>query len=210
MQKNPAMKRILLLFLSFLILINLSAQTTFTVNQGIGNSFNPAQVTINPGDIVHFNLTFPHDVTQVSLATWNASGTTPLAGGFVFATGSGDYTATTPGIIYYVCTQHVATDGMKGTIVVNAITAINDIQNNSGGVVFPNPATNFITYQSKGKSAINEIRIIDFTGKTVKILQKPEVSDSQITIDIGNLDSGIYFIIVKSENGIESGKFLKS
>jgi plastocyanin len=196
--------------LSFLILINLSAQTTFTVNKGVGNAFNPAQVIVNPGDIVHFNLTSPHDVTQVSLATWNANGTTPLAGGFVFATGSGDYTATTPGIIYYVCTQHVATDGMKGTIVVNAITAINDIQNNSGGMVFPNPATNYITYQSKVKSAVDEIRIIDFTGKTVKILQRPDVSDSQIRIDIGNLDRGIYFIIVKSENGIESGKFLKS
>jgi plastocyanin len=210
MQKNPAMKRILLLFLSFLILMNLSAQTTFTVNKGVGNSFNPSEVIVNPGDVVHFNLTSPHDVTQVSLATWNANGTTPLAGGFVFASGSGDYTAATPGIIYYVCTQHVATDGMKGTIVVNAITGINDIQNNSGGMVFPNPATNFITYQSKGTSAINEIRIIDFTGKTVKILQKPDVSEYQIKIDIGNLDRGIYFIIVKSGDGIESGKFLKS
>lgn len=204
------MKKILLLFLSFLILINLSAQTTFTVNKGVGNSFNPAQVIVNPGDIVHFNLTAPHAILQVSLATWNANDVTPLPGGFSFPSGSGDYTATTPGIIYYVCTQHVATDGMKGTIVVNAITAINDIQNNSGGMVFPNPATNYITYQFKGKSSVNEIRIIDFTGKTVKIFQKPDVSEYQIKIDIGNLDRGIYFIIVKSEDGIESGKFLKS
>jgi plastocyanin len=210
MQKNPTMKRILLLFLSFLILINLSAQKTFTVNKGVLNSFNPAEVIVNPGDVVHFNLTAPHTILQVSLATWNANDVTPLPGGFSFHSGSGDYTATTPGIIYYVCTQHVLSDGMKGTIVVNVITAINDIQNNSGGIVFPNPATNYITYQSKVKSAVDEIRIIDFTGKTVKILQRPDVSDSQIKIDIGNLDRGIYFIIVKSENGIESGKFLKS
>lgn len=204
------MKKILLFFLSILSLTNLNAQTTFTVNKGVVNSFDPAEVIVNPGDIVHFNLTAPHTILQVSLATWNANGFTPLPGGFSFPLGSGDYTTISPGIIYYVCTQHVVLDGMKGTIVVNAITAINDIQNNSRGIVFPNPATNYITYQSKMTSAVNEIRIIDFTGKTVKILRKPDVSDYQIKIDIGNLDKGIYFIIVKSEDGTESGRFLKS
>jgi plastocyanin len=204
------MKRILLFFVCVLILTNLKAQLTYTVNKGVGNSFNPTTLNVNVGDIVHFNLTAPHDVTQVSQATWNANGITPLAGGFSFPSGSGDYTATTPGTIYYVCTQHVASDGMKGTITVNAITAINDIQKNSGGKIFPNPAKDFITYQTKGNSTINEIRILDISGKTLKIIQKPEISDDQIKIDIGNLNQGIYFILVRSENGIESAKFLKS
>jgi plastocyanin len=204
------MKIILFFFLSILILTNLKAQQTFTVNQGVGDSFDPTTITVNVGDIVHFNLSAPHFELQVSLATWNANGITPLPGGFSFPTGSGDYTTTTPGTIYYVCTQHVAEHGMKGTIVVNSITGINDIRKDARVKVFPNPAKDFITYQTIGNSTINEIRILDISGKTVKIIQKPEISDDQIKIDIGNLNQGIYFILVKSENGIESAKFLKS
>ena len=203
------MKKILLLFPGFIMLMSLNAQQTFIINQGIGDTFNPADVTVNQGDIVHFNLAPPHTVAQVSLATWNANDNTPLPGGFSFPSGSGDYTATTPGTIYYVCTVH-ASLGMKGTIVVNAITGINDIKKNAGGKVFPNPATEFITYQTKGTSIVHEVRILDFTGKTIEILQNPSVSDDQVKIDIGNLNRGIYFIIVRSEDGIESGKFLKS
>jgi len=209
--KKTAMKKILLQFLFLTILANLNAQQTFTVNMGSdGFSFDPAQLTVNQGDIVHFNLPAPHNVTQVSQTTWNANQTTPLPGGFLFPNGSGDYTANTPGTIYYVCTIHVASDGMKGTITVNVVTGINDIHYSGAGKLYPNPATDYITYQIKGTSVVHEIKIVDITGKTVKILQKPEVSDYQVIIDIANLNKGIYFILVKSDDGIESGKFLKA
>lgn len=94
--------------------------------------------------------------------------------------------------------------------MVNAITGINDIQKNSGGKVFPDPATDIITYQTKRNSSVSEIRIIDITGKAVIILQKPAISDDQVKIHIDKLNKGIYFILVRSENEIESGKFLKS
>ena len=204
------MKKILLHFFCLIIFANLNAQQTFTVNKGSGNSFNPSTLNVSVGDIVHFNLSSPHDVTQVSQTTWDANGTTPLSEGFVFPSGSGDYTATTPGTIYYVCTIHVASDGMKGTITVSAVTGINDIQNNAGGSLYPNPASDFITFKTKASSTVHEIRIIDITGKTVKILQKPEISDYQVRIDIANLNKGIYFILVKSDNGLESAKFMKA
>jgi plastocyanin len=203
------MKKSIILFAGLILLVNLNAQQTFTINQGTGDTFDPVTLSVNQGDIIHFNLTPPHDVVQVSLATWNANGSTPLAGGFVFPTGSGNYTTTTPGVIYYVCSAHISL-GMKGSITVNAITAINDIHNNSGTNLFPDPATDIINYQRKDKTEIQEIRIIDLAGKAVKILLKPEISDNYIKIDIQDLGKGIYFIIVKSGTGIESLKFLKS
>jgi plastocyanin len=204
------MKKLLFLFLSVLVMLTeLNAQVTYTINQGAGDTFNPSQLTINVGDIVHFNLSAPHQIGQVSQATWDANGNTLLSGGFSFPSGSGNYTATTPGTIYYVCTVH-ADLGMKGTIVVNAITGINEIRKNSGGKVFPDPATDIITYQTRSNSSVNEIRIFDITGKAVIIIQKPAISDNQVRIHIDKLNKGIYFILVRSENGIESGKFLKS
>jgi plastocyanin len=193
-----------------MMVINLEAQQTFIINKGVGFTFDPAILNVNQGDIVHFNLSFPHAILQVSQATWNANDITPLPGGFSFPSGSGDYTTTTPGTIYYVCSTHVQLEGMKGTIVVNAITGINDIQKDTGRKPFPNPATDFINYPANGTSSVQEIRILDITGKPVQILQNPVISDDRVKIDVGSLKKGIYFILVKSADGIESGKFLKS
>lgn len=198
-----------LFFAALLLVTIVNAQQTFTVNQGVGNSFSPSSLTVNQGDVVHFSLSSQHDITQVSLDTWNANGTTPLAGGFVFSSGSGDYTATTPGVIYYVCVVHVQSDGMKGTITVNAITGINDVQNSSEARVYPNPARDIITYRASGSSPVSELRILDLNGKPVKILTKPDISDNKINIDITSLSSGIYFLVAYSANGIESEKILK-
>lgn len=164
------MKKTVFLVIGVFLGINLYSQQTFIINKGVGFTFDPATVTVNQGDIIHFNLSSPHAILQVSLDTWNANDITPLPGGFSFLSGSGDYTASTPGTIYYVCSTHVQLYGMKGTIVVNAITGINDIQKDASGKLFPNPATELLTYQSKGNTDIKEIRILDITGKAVKIL----------------------------------------
>jgi len=203
------MKKIALFLLGFIVINSLYAQLTFTINKGVGDTFDPATLTVNQGDIVHFNLSAPHQVLQVSLDTWNANGTTALAGGFSFPTGSGDFTASTPGIIYYVCTVHVDL-GMKGKITVNAITGINDITRNSRIKIYPNPANNFITYEMESISPVHTIKIINISGSEVKIIEKPEFSGKQIRIDIGNLNKGMYFIQVKSDDGIVSRKFMKS
>lgn len=203
------MKKLLLLSFIFFAWYQLNGQVTHTVNKGTGNSFSPATINVNQGDIVHFALTAPHDVTQVSLETWNANGTSPLPGGFVFSSGSGDYTANTVGTIYYVCAAHVASSQMKGTIVVNAVTGIYDSHKDDVPKIFPNPARDFITLRTDKSSSIEEIRILDLSGKAVKVIPKPEMSDDQISMNIASLKKGIYFITVKTMKGIETEKFLK-
>jgi plastocyanin len=203
------MKNLIVFFLSIIIVNGLNAQTTYTII-GVGDSFSPATVTVNQNDIVRFNLNSTHDVEEVSKATWDVNGTTVLSGGFSFPSGSGDYTASTPGTHYYVCVNHVASHGMKGTIIVNAITAVNETQVENGVNVYPNPAGDFIIYKAGSNSTVHEIRILDLTGKMLLILNEPGFSENQIRIDIANLNKGIYFIMVKSEKGIVSKKFLKA
>lgn len=202
------MKKVLSLLVGVVLMNSINAQQTFTVNQGVGDTFDPAQLTVNQGDIIHFNLAPPHNVTQVSLDTWNANGTTPLPGGFSFPSGSGDYTTTAPGVIYYVCTVHVSL-GMKGTITVNAVTGINDAKITGAGKIYPNPATDFLTCALNRYSMVNEIRIVNISGNTVKIIYKPEVSGDKVKIDIADLVNGMYFVLVKTDNEIISAKFLK-
>jgi plastocyanin len=209
MQKKPPMKKIQLLFLCIVISLSVNAQVIHTIVQGTGDTFSPADITVNQGDIIRFSLSSFHSILQVSETTWNANGSTALPGGFSFPTGSGDYTTTSPGIIYYICSVHIDL-GMKGTITVSGVTGINDVPKHEGGVIYPNPAKDFINYQAKSNSPVQEIRIIDVTGKAVKIIQKPDITDDQVHIDVGNLNKGMYFIQVKSEGGFESRKFLKS
>ena len=62
--------------------------TTWTV-QNSGFTFNPDNLTIIVGDDVMFNLDGIHNSVEVSEATWNMNGNTPLAGGWATGFGGG-------------------------------------------------------------------------------------------------------------------------
>ena len=90
-------------------------QTHIITNAGF--SFSPADVTINVGDSVQWQLAGIHDVVEVTQNTWNANGNTPKVGGFSTGFGGGTVTFNTPGTYFYVCSPH-ASIGMKGKITV--------------------------------------------------------------------------------------------
>ena len=81
-------------------------------------SFSPTILTITQGDSIQFNLNEMHNVVEVSLATWNASGS-DLLPGFSLPYGGGTLhpSQLNVGTHYYVSTLQ-STLGMKGIIVV--------------------------------------------------------------------------------------------
>ncbi|GAB4251669.1 MAG: hypothetical protein Kow0079_05780 [Vicingaceae bacterium] len=82
---------------------------------------------------------------------------------------------------------------------VNEITATNNVN------VFPNPALNEVTIQSK--NLINQIAILDITGKT--IFKRNYNHLQQVTVDLDNFTSGIYFVQIKNSNeAIETRKLI--
>ncbi|HLF13400.1 MAG TPA: plastocyanin/azurin family copper-binding protein [Bacteroidota bacterium] len=83
-----------------------------------GFTFSPATLTITDGDTVVFVLSGIHDAMEVSQATWNVNGSTPLAGGFSVPFGGGEIVPSGTGTHYYVCENHVLS-GMKGRIIVD-------------------------------------------------------------------------------------------
>ena len=112
----------------------------------VGATFSPANITIALGDSVNFDISSPHDGTEVSLATWNANASTPLSGGFKTPVGGGMVLPAqlAIGTHHFVCTPH-ASMGMKGTIVVqNNATGIKDIETQNAISVFPNPSKGLI------------------------------------------------------------------
>lgn len=114
------MRFIYSMLLCALCLTVAAGATTHTISNS-GTSFSPATLSINLGDTVVFSLDPSHNAVEVSQATWNSNGNTPLSGGFSVSFGGGTVVLTATGTYYYVCSPH-ASLGMKGTITVTSTT----------------------------------------------------------------------------------------
>ena len=80
--------------------------------------FTPEDLTIAPGDCVEFVMSRTHNAVEVSQATYDERGVTPLDGGFAVQYGATEQVQfNEPGVHSYICQPHVNT-GMVGTITV--------------------------------------------------------------------------------------------
>lgn len=97
--------------------------------------------------------------------------------------------------------------GTFGNAPLPVDVGINENQKNRSSVrVYPIPAKNEITIESL-ESIIKSYSIYNTIGQ--KISQN-NTSDLKIDIDINSLDQGVYFIIVNTQTGQRTVKFIKS
>ena len=73
-------------------------------------------------------------------------------------------------------------------------------------VLFPNPVDNELNLNNLNNSTI--VEIYNITGQLVKTID-PGVGTS-LTIDVAGLQTGVYFVNVHSEKGVQSSKFIKN
>ncbi len=73
--------------------------------------------------------------------------------------------------------------------------------------IYPNPSSNSISIRSSSNKDVGEITIFDISGKVCKELNFK--NQAVITFNIESLDSGIYFIQVKSNNHLYNHKIIK-
>jgi len=84
----------------------------------------------------------------------------------------------------------------------NSTTGINQIGNSSLSV-FPNPASNFIQIQSE-----EDIQTIDLLNVSGQIVKQYQPKTNNFTIDLDQIQKGIYFIKIYTEKGIEINEIL--
>lgn len=184
--------------LMFFLLIMVSGLTGFckiwTINNS-GFSFSPATLIITLGDTVKFVISSSHDAREVSQTTWNANGNTALAGGFQTPLGGGLILPAQLGIgtHYYVCTPH-ASLGMKGTIIVQNITGIEEsYQENTNFLVYPNPSKGQFQF-SLNETQITKNAKMEISNAQGQLIYKSSILKPTSVIDLGNQPDGIYFI----------------
>jgi plastocyanin len=188
------MKKLLLFFLSGMLVSAGFCATTTVSNSG--TSFTPQDITIALGDNVSFTLGITHDAVEVSQATWNANGNTPLSSGFAVPFGGGNVFTDklTVGIHYYVCEPHAAF-GMKGTITVLDPTGIaaNPLKENIS--VYPNPSNGNFQLQLNNLPSGTKLDMGIYTLKGQKVFAQPVIrQQNTVNIETADLPKGVYIL----------------
>ena len=70
--------------------------------------------------------------------------------------------------------------------------------------MYPNPADQFISVKSS--EVLSGIRVIDMTGK--EVIRK-SIQSSDYSLDLGNLNTGIYFLEASAEGASKTMRFIK-
>lgn len=87
----------------------------------------------------------------------------------------------------------------------NPYLSVNEIEDNKVVELFPNPATNQITFKLLQNNEVT-IEVFDALGQQVSIYKN---ISNQMVIDRGDLDDGVYFYVIKSNQQIiKTGKFI--
>jgi plastocyanin len=203
------MKKIAIFTLILLFAVSgIKAQITHTISDN-GFAFDPETLNVNVGDSVIFIGSSSHPVVEVSETTWNNNGSTALAGGFSFPSGSGGIKVDAAGTRYYVCTAHVASKGMKGKIIVSVPTALRDLSD-AGSSVYPLPLTgNELTVAFKNPVQQHlEILIYDIAGN-LRLSTMGSTTDGIYKVDCSTLPRGIFLLKMQGDNENVSAKVVR-
>jgi hypothetical protein len=84
-------------------------------------------------------------------------------------------------------------------------TSLNETQNNTLFHVYPNPSNGTITIKNLSQENCNSLRIIDAQGKLC--VEKNILNQGEVSVSF-NLNSGVYFLQLISENGLVVQKII--
>jgi plastocyanin len=198
-----------LLSTAFAILTAVAFSTTITITNS-GDTFTPNTVTIQIGDTVNFQLTSMHNALEVSEATWNAKGITPLPG-FEVNFGGGMVTGLTAGTHYFVCTPHATLD-MKGKIIVNPATGISNLIPSVDHIsVYPNPTSGkfVVQYQRSATQNVKETTSMIICNLAGESLYAIPILTEKTPVDLSLFPTGTYFVRINDNEKMYTKSFVK-
>ncbi|MGX7666558.1 T9SS type A sorting domain-containing protein [Flavobacterium pedocola] len=73
--------------------------------------------------------------------------------------------------------------------------------------VYPNPANDVVNITNNGALQINKVTVTDINGRTVKTINLDGVSESQI--NVSELNAGVYFVNIDTNEGSATKKVVK-
>jgi len=90
----------------------------------------------------------------------------------------------------------------------NSLANINEFDGEVLEAVYPNPCQSYINIGLNGQAGIEKIQVINSLGAVVRSI--PGVPFlKELRIETGDLNNGVYFITVHSDNGVQTARFIK-
>ena len=173
-----------------------AADVTVLVGPNGANTYSPANVRIQPGDVVVF--------TWVSGSHPTVSDSSPAAfGAFTQSSASSVRVPNLAiGVYPYHCTAHAFQSapgqpfqGMVGTITVALATAAADARPTATLNLYPNPSRGQVTVQlSQKPGADYKLRLSNIIGQEIRtVALRPELTPTGLPLDLSDLHAGMYF-----------------
>ena len=162
---------------------------TVQIKKGLTTTFTPTGYDVNG------------NITTLSGGTWSTSG-----GGTISS--SGVFSATTVGTFTITYKNGSISSTTTVTVVADYTTNVTEIQQSPNDDIsyFPNPTTDVLNINFKTEATVADLYIINVNGKVVsKQILKPGSS----TVSVRDLSAGLYFIQVKTDQTVKTGKFIK-
>ena len=99
--------------------------------------------------------------------------------------------------------------GIPNVCVANALlnpVSVNELESLTGFNLYPNPAQNFINFSLNQTPEL--VQLTDVLGKEIDVAYS-EINSNQYKIQLNNLPKGVYFISIKTTEGLINTKFVK-
>ncbi len=112
--------------------------------------------------------------------------------------------ATNTGEVTVIVSDGIYSDSMTFSITVVDETDLTDVEIENKTIVYPNPVSEVLTIKSD--ETINMIQVITPTGSVVLT---NEINYKEKQLYLGSLEKGLYVIVLYTDSGIETQRFLK-
>jgi len=186
-----------ILIISLFISGIITAQTKVTVTVA-SNTFSPSSIVISSGDTVEFiNTSGSHwvDGTQTTFSSNPASfdNQSQAGAGWTYK-----QVLTVAGSYDYRCGIHTS---MTGTITVQPAVNVSEEENTNPITFYPNPTVNSLSFNNVIN--LKQVKIYSLNG--IEVLNTSLIKKE---LDISNLTSGVYFVIMILEKGEKTKKLI--
>lgn len=101
--------------------------------------------------------------------------------------------------VYITATKQNYSPAFSKAIVVNWATGVDDVNAQNGVTIYPNPASDVVSLQTKNGKQILEIIATDATGR---IVAKLPMQTASTQLSVKHWASGQYFLAVRTEDGV--------
>ncbi len=168
-----------------------SAAGTPSGATGVG-AFTTLAVAINP------NLTttgYPLVWTQYSYTISGLTGVVPCKIGFRYFVTDGGPSGNNSNII-----------GIDTFSVDRPVASADSFFANNFSM-YPNPVANELNIVAKTNNTINAISIVDMNGRTVK--NSNDAGMNNTSVNVSDLNAGVYFVTIETNEGTGTSKFIK-